>query len=179
MDYKRSLAPYSLSKAVFQGTAMRSKYKMMYDVVIKFTPTYCEDAHRKLAEKGRAPFLRFCERVASVGMYVVVMDYENGEHVDKPLQDKMHIEQLREAVGALHDANYVHGDLREPNVLITADGLKIIDFDWCGEDGVARYPAHISLVPDLGWHEGVSRGGLIRKDHDEHMFGRLTMTGSP
>jgi len=74
----------------------------------------------------------------------------------------------------LHDEDYVHGDIREPNILVTAGGLKLIDFDWCGKAGGARYPADIALVPSLGWHDGVRRGGPIAKVHDEHMFKLLT-----
>jgi serine/threonine protein kinase len=174
VNYESHLAPSFPAKAVFKGTVVGGGDKAMYDVVIKFTPVYCEDAHRALADMGRAPFLRFCKRVDNVGMYVVIMDYEDGEHADIPLEDEDHIEQLRMAVKALHDANYVHGDLRAPNALITTGGLKLIDFDWCGEEGKARYPADIFLAPDLGWHSGVRRGGLIKKCHDEHMFELMT-----
>ena len=69
-------------------------------------------------------------------MYVVVMDNEGGKHADKPLEDKKYIKQLREAMNTLRGAGYVHGDLREPNVLITMGGLRIVNFDWRGENGV-------------------------------------------
>ena len=174
VGYEKHLTPSVPFKAAFKGTVALSGDSTKYDVVIKFTPTYCGDAHRKLADVKRAPFLRFCERVESVGMFVVVMDYEGREHARKPLRDRGHIEQLREAVKTLHDADYVHGDLRESNVLVTTEGLKVVDFDWCGKDGMARYPADISLSSDLGWHERVYRGGLITKDHDEHMLKLLT-----
>jgi serine/threonine protein kinase len=127
-----------------------------------------------LADMKRAPVLRFCERVESVGMYVVVMSYEGRIHANGPLKDEQHIEQLREAARTLHDGNYVHGDLRGPNVLITEEGPKIIDFDWSGEVGTARYPPDILVDADHGWHHGVSRGGLIAKEHDEHLLELLT-----
>ena len=171
VEYSRRLAPSFPAKAVFKAKIIRTTDKAMHDVVIKFTHMYCEDAHRKLAEVKRAPRMWFCDRVESVGMYVVVMDYEGGEQTDKPLECKAHIEQLREAVKTLHDAGYVHGDLRGPNVLVTAsEGLKIIDFDWCGKEGEARYPADISLVPGLPWHDGVRRGGKITMEHDNYML---------
>jgi hypothetical protein len=59
---------------------------------------------------------------------------------------------------ALHDASYVHGDLRGPNTLLTADGLKPIGFDWCGKEGKARYPVDILIIPQLEWHSDVCRG---------------------
>jgi len=174
VDYGSRLVPSSPSRAVFKGTVMRSGDQTKYNVVIKFTATYCKDAHQKLAEMGRAPHLWFCERVESVGMHVVVMDHEDGVCGYARLVDREHVEQLRTAVRTLHDDNYVHGDIREPNVLVTTGGLKLIDFDWCEKAGKARYPADISLDSSLGWHDGVRRGGLIAKEHDEHMFKLLT-----
>ena len=50
----------------------------------------------------------------------VVMDYVSGDHVE-----------------TLPGGGYVHGDLREPDVLVTTDGLKLIDFDRCGKEGSA------------------------------------------
>jgi len=174
VDYERHISlAYPPSEPVFKGTVALDGDKdgAKHDVVIKFTSTYCEAAHRKLAEVRWAPSLRFCERVESVGMYVVVMDYYGGDS-GKPFGDKEHIEQLREAVKTLHDADYVHGNLQEPNILVTAEGVKIVGFDWCGKAGVARYPADI-----LGQHAGVRYGDPITKDHDERMFKLLT--GSP
>lgn len=53
------------------------------------------------------------------------------------------IGELRTAAKTLHGESYVHGDIREPKVLITTSGSKVIDFNWCGEEGAARYPADI------------------------------------
>jgi len=160
--------------AVFRGTIMRGGDHVKHNVVIKFTATYCANSHQKLAEMGRAPRLWFCEHVESVGMYEVVMDHEDEVRDYARPVNKEYVEQLRAAVKTLHDENYVHGDIREPKVLVTTGGLKLIDFDWCGKAGAARYPADISLASSFGWHDGVRRGGLIAKEHDEHMFKLLT-----
>jgi len=122
VGYEKRLTPSFPFKAVFKGTIALNGDSAKYDVIIKFTPTYCGDAHQKLANVKRAPFLQFCEHVESVGMYVVVIDYEDGEQAETPLRDGGHIKQLQEAVKVLHDANYVHGDLRGPNILITTEG---------------------------------------------------------
>jgi len=172
VDYTSRLLPRSQFRAVFKGIAC-GEDGAKHNVVIKFAPAYCPDAHRKLAEMGRAPFLRFCEQVGSVGMYVVVMDYEERVDPHVPL-DAEHVEMLRAAMEALHTDGYVHGDIRAPNILITKTGLKLIDFDWCGKAGTARYPADINLTSGIGWHSGVRRGGLIERGHDEHMFKLLT-----
>jgi len=106
------------------------------------------------------------------------MDYVSGEHGETPLEDKTHIDQLRAALVTLHHEGYVYGDLRGPNILIATDGLKLIDFDWCEKEGTARYPAATCLDPDLEWHSGVRRGGLIKKAHDIHMFNHLAARSS-
>jgi len=171
VDYKHHLP--STSGSVFKGTITSDGGATNRVVVIKFTATYCPYAHQILADAQLAPHLRFCEQVESVGMFVVVMDYEDGVCA-KRLENQEHIEHLRMAVEMLHKEDYVHGDIRGPNVLITTSGLKLIDFDWCGKEGEVRYPADISLTSGLPWHGEVRRGGMIKKDHDKHMVTQLT-----
>ena len=40
----------------------------------------------------------------------------------------------------------------------------IIDFDWAGKEGEARYPKDLS--PAVRWPPGAKAGGLITKAHD-------------
>ena len=175
ITYTKRLARDFPSKAVFKGTIEREgdESKTMHDVVIKFTNAYCKEAHELLAKISRAPNLWFCDRVEDVGMYVVVMDYVGGGQVEDLLTDAAHIEQLRTAVDALHKGGYVHGDLRGPNLLIAEDGLKLVDFDWCGKQGEARYPADINIGAKIKWHDDVHREGLITEEHDTYMLGLL------
>jgi len=173
IHYTERLMKLFPSKAVFKGT-VECEGEARHVVVIKFTYAYCKEAHKLLAGISRAPSLRFFQYVHSVGMHVVVMDYVSGEHGETPLEDKAHAEQLREALDTLHAGKYVYGDLRGPNILIATDGPKLIDFDWCGEEGEARYPADINLGTEMGWHSEVCPGGLITKDHDTYMLGYLT-----
>jgi serine/threonine protein kinase len=171
IHYTEHLAKHFPSKAVFKGAVQCEEDETRHDVIIKFTFAYCEEAHRLLAAIGRAPNLRFCSRVESIGMYVVVMDYVSGERGETPLKDRTHIDQLRSALEVLHGGGYVYGDLRGPNVLIAADGPKLVDFDWCGKECTARYPVDINL--DMDWHSEVRRGCLIKKAHDIYMRERL------
>ena len=83
---------------------------------------------------------------------------------------KRNIEQLRIAIKVLHEEDYMHGDVRGPNIFTTTYSLKLIDFNWCGKAGEARYPVDIILTSDTQWHEDVCRGGLTTKDHVERMF---------
>lgn len=87
-----------------------------HNVVTKFTPTYCADVQRKLTKMGRTPRLRFCKPTENAGMYVVIMDCKDGTHAYVPLVGGKHTEQLRTAVKTLHEEDYVHSDIQEPNV---------------------------------------------------------------
>ena len=49
--------------------------------------------------------------------------------------------ELRRALDLLHDRGLVFGDLHPPNIMITkAQKIKLIDFNWAGEKGQAKYP---------------------------------------
>lgn len=144
--------------------------------MVKFTPTYCAGMHRLLAAlpTPRAPTLHFCDRVDSVGgLFVVVMDYV-APAIDT-LWSAAHSTALREAVGALHAQDYVHGDIRRPNIILVDDAnLMLIDFDWGGSEGQAKYPS--SIFPDepsIQWYRDVTRGGAVKKDHDLHFVEKL------
>ncbi|KAJ4459210.1 hypothetical protein PAPYR_4733 [Paratrimastix pyriformis] len=82
---------------------------------------------------------------------------------------------LRQAVHALHEADYVHGDLRECNVGIidappAPPHLGIIDYDWAGRN--ACYPLFINH--QIAWPEGVRDGGPITQAHDEYWLELLS-----
>ena len=77
---------------------------------------------------------------------MVVMEFVDGFPIDDdPMQqrDPDHISQLTDALGQFHAAGWVHGDLRASNLLVGKGGdkkgkLLLIDFDWAGQNGVAR-----------------------------------------
>ncbi|KAL5522069.1 hypothetical protein ACEPAF_1925 [Sanghuangporus sanghuang] len=91
------------------------------DVVVKFTSTYCGDAHRLLASHGLAPQLHFCGRIRG-GLWMVVMDYVQGNNSNNYLTENGLppdiVADVRKAVGLLHDEDYVFGDLRPQNILV-------------------------------------------------------------
>jgi len=56
--------------------------------------------------------------------------------------------------------------------LITKDGkVKLVDFNWAGEDGQAKYP--FLLSQEIRWLEGVKAMAVIRKEHDLAMLHNL------
>ena len=193
LEYIERLDPCHPSKAVFKALARDLGGERSRTVIVKFTDTYVRNGHELLSARSFAPALWFCEKVESVGgSYVVVMDFVEGSSLDG--DDILGLDAARvleQAVKELHDNGLVFGDLRAPNVILldsnpnsegTADPhsgstlattLMLVDFDWCDEEGQARYPADINLDPDMGWHADVECGGRIRQEHDLHMLDQL------
>ena len=181
LDYQCRLLPRYSDKAVFKASACFPGEEDQKDVVVKFTDTYCSDAHNLLANAGLAPKLHHCENVSSVAMFVVVMDFVEGTSMssspDRQLT-KAVVDDLRKAVTLLHDNGFVFGDLRPPNIILSevkeSISAKLVDYDWSGRFGNVCYPADINLEDSIGWHKGVERGGEILQEHDRHMFKQLT-----
>ena len=56
--------------------------------------------------------------------------------------------------------------------MITKDEeVKLIDFNWAGEEDQAKYPSLIS--PEISWPEGVKPLALMRREHDFDMLNKL------
>ncbi|KAF9779198.1 hypothetical protein BJ322DRAFT_1013639 [Thelephora terrestris] len=162
-------------KAVFVAEAKRRSG--IEKAVVKFAYTYNREAHELLAnaETSQAPRLRYCAFEPSVSMWVVIMDYVESSEVgvDDVLKESIHIKSLRAALDKLHSRGLVFGDLRPLNVLIMGDKVMLIEFDWCGKAGQARYPSDIMLGAESR-HPEVERGGPIDQAHDEYHFNKLT-----
>jgi predicted Ser/Thr protein kinase len=144
-------------------------------LVVKFTSRYNARAHEILAEKGYAPRLYGCFPVCG-GLFMIVMDrvygYSMSVVANSRKLPKSVYEDVEAAVKLLHDENIVFGDLRSLNVMVV-DGKRamMIDFDWAGEDGKARYMTTISKeVFEPGTAE---RGGIMLKSHDLTMLERI------
>jgi len=80
------------------------------------------------------------------------------------------------ALKELHKRNLVHGDVRHVNIMVKRDGVDsskgladviLIDYNWAGERGSARYPSTIDLDHEYVWRpKSVKRGGPITPGHD-------------
>ena len=137
--------------------------------VLKFTSSYGLDVHNYLHVKQLAPEVLHYQRLPG-NWYVVIM-----EKVGDPLPDELTSDikaSLTSILTLLMDKKYVHGDLRRPNIRVVGDTVRVLDFDWAGKEGEARYP------PDLNkkcaeWHLEVKGGGVIKSDHDRHLITHL------
>jgi hypothetical protein len=95
--------------------------------------------------------------------------------------------QICEGLAQLHDAGWVHGDLKPANVLLMGDGsVRLADFNMAAElEGTHAYTPAFSTPdytpPELLWTEIGERGRRIRPSADVWAFGvlaHLVLTGS-
>lgn len=149
-------------------------------VIVKFCESYGDLAHRTLAAKGLAPTLHFCSRVTG-GAVMVIMDQvcgrdaaEEFKHSELPLTV---LKDTKDALELLHREGLVFGDVRRPNIMVSRSPDKygddewhgqLIDFDWSGGFGEAKYPATIN--DRINWAAGVQGGALICPQHDVDML---------
>ena len=152
------------------------------DCIVKFTQQYSEAAHLCLAFYHSAPTLRHCTKI-SAEWTAVVMDRSMykmlyGLSLTKDQQEKVR-RKVEKTLQVLHDAGFVHGDLRNTNILIDlesldSDDLRIhfVDFDWAGRIGEAEYPVDINRIT-VKRPEGAEGGKLITVEHDKVMVSYL------
>lgn len=91
------------------------------------------------------------------------MEYVDGclwdDAIEKPFA------ALQDAVQLLHRAGCVHGDMCSINILVTSDGVRILDFQWAGVAEQTVYPFFMNHT-DVDWPDGVRDGQPIKQDHD-------------
>ena len=152
-------------------------------VVVKFTLTYNSTVQQHLYSCGMAPRL-IDETELRAGWKVIVMEYIEGKSLHEcsctltdPQKDAI-IKKLKEAVQGMQGKKYVHGDLRLPNIMIKDSETDsdsptpiIIDFDWAGIEGVAKYPLNLNQVVD--WPSDAKSGLNILNSHDMYMVEHL------
>ena len=56
--------------------------------------------------------------------------------------------ELLGLMSLFHEKDFVHGDLRDANIMCTNDSVMLIDFDWGGKEGHVSYPTP-NLNPEL------------------------------
>ena len=147
---------------------------------VKFTKRYSVEAHQVCADHGVAPKLYSAEQLPG-GWWMIVMEYLSEEEYCTRTTVKVDVDVLEQAlkgaVRRLHQSGFVHGDIRACNIMVRCQwdngigmaNVKLVDFDWAGQEGVVRYPANVNHVqmyrpPD-------ARDGLpIKRDHDLEML---------
>jgi len=141
-------------------------------IMVKFTRRYSIELHAFCAARGNAPSIFGFKQIPG-GWFVIAMDYISPSMYpsESPNLQSLFVswkEELQELVHSFHDAGFVHGDLRQPNMLCDGDKLKLIDYDWGGAVGEARYP-HARLCSELT--DGrVGIDPRITKDDDKRVL---------
>ena len=84
---------------------------------------YSPDVHEKCAEMGIAPKLRGFENIGA-GWTMVVTDALDEEYTsfDKGVPPSGTQKYLTERLAELHQAHFVHGDVRDVNIMVQKDG---------------------------------------------------------
>jgi hypothetical protein len=144
-------------------------------ICIKFVRRYSRAAHEKCATMGIAPNLRGFQGIGA-GWTMVIMDALNEEYktFNKNSLPADTRENMEAGLTELHQAHFVHGDVRDVNVMVRKDGkpgFMLVDFDWAGINGEVRYPANVNK--ELWRPEDVADGMPIRSEHDMMMLDRM------
>jgi len=125
-------------------------------IVVKFTRKYGRELHEFCADHLYSPKLLAYERLPG-GWIGVAMEFVASAC---PLMEskfsqecrQQWLDEMDEMVTKMHEAGYVHGDLRPRNFMVDQKKLFLIDFDWGDKEGTAMFPDD-ELVPilRLGW----------------------------
>jgi hypothetical protein len=114
---------------------------------------------------------------------MVVMDQLCGRDADQEFEDcdlpfkSTMIRDIQCALGFLHHTGFVFGDLWRPNIVVTNTPDRygddewhgqLIDFDWSGTTGEAKYTA--TLNEKIKGGHGVQGGAGILLQHGQDML---------
>ena len=150
-------------------------------VLAKVVPcSYGTNVHTHLAAKSMAPRLYATSNLHDL-VSVVVMEllkdgwttlynYRENTYPDGiPEESRTRLLGRMEAIlGCLEAGRMVHGDFRAANIMLKPGeeaNAMLIDFDWAGEAGVAKYPFTRN---DLGYPG--QPGGFIAAEHDRTFY---------
>jgi serine/threonine protein kinase len=191
LTYKRSYTELSgsgkgvQSKLVFEAFDNDGNH-----LCVKFVKRYGKKAHIQFAQNQLAPDLKGFREIGG-GWKMVVMEYlsepyKQGEELRYYEQISSDIQQaarnmLKQRLQVVHHLGYVHGDIRNPNLMLALNGsgslvdLKLVDFDWAGKEGEVRYPHNMNL--DLIRARGAKSSANITAKHDIFMVDTLFKCG--
>lgn len=156
------------TKLVFQCRAVANGSLLC----VKFVRRYSKEAHLKSTSLAFAPPLRGFQSIGG-DWFIVVMDWVGVEYqlLDESPMKEQFFSEVKDKLALLHQAGYVHGDIRPSNIMVRKDGkpgIIFLDFDWAGKIGKVRYPMNINNV-DIRRPLSAVDAELILADHDIQM----------
>ncbi|KAI9453354.1 hypothetical protein F5148DRAFT_985553, partial [Russula earlei] len=143
------------------------------EIIVKFSQRYSIELHEFCAERRCAPKILGFQRLAG-GFFAIAMEYifpstslytapNRARFCDKWNKD------LWDLMESFHKAGFVHGDLREPNILCDGENVMLIDFDWGGNVGDAEYPSG-RLSTELTFGRAEDANSKITKEDDRRVL---------
>ncbi|KAF8872351.1 hypothetical protein BD779DRAFT_1452885 [Infundibulicybe gibba] len=187
-DFRYSPRP-SDERLVFFGNILGDNT----GICIKFVRNYSSAVHQYFSNLGLAPRLLGLESLSG-GWKMVVMDRVDQEYIDlysslidrdRPLDEELRFtlyDTLHTSLVGLHRAGFVHGDIQAPSIMISKNRrakFLLLDFDWAGEIGMARYPPDVYRGERLWRPDGVSGCAPITAAHDVQMLDHIFMADAP
>ncbi|KAG1795979.1 uncharacterized protein HD556DRAFT_1526449 [Suillus plorans] len=152
-------------------------------ICIKFVRHYSPEAHKFCAGKGRAPKLIAYDPLPG-GWNMVVMDaldIDDDHFPQRPgsyrqlskiaVVDRQPLkETITSHIQELHNAGYVHGDVRDANFVVKDNkDFMLLDFDWAGPKQETQYPIRVNRT-DIRRPDGARDGEKISTEHDLEML---------
>nr|AHF51834.1 crinkler [Lagenidium giganteum] len=153
---------------VIQRFVFVAKLQDGSEVIVKFTKRYGQEVHQYCSDAGFAPALLCCETLPS-GWTFVVMERLSLISLERAETDQTMVrDQLCEIESGLAAAAFVHGDLRDSNVMWdpVKNRVVLVDFDWSGKDGADTYPPFMNA--EIAWPPGAETGKPLRCAHDAY-----------
>ena len=175
-------------KFVYDSSVCRSVFVGLHkgrDAIIKFTRTYGLAVHQHLANKGMAPTI-YSHCLLKCGWHAIIMEFNAQSETlyerfkkDPGFKKDSSFPAIwrgftKNVLELLKEKNFVHGDLRMPNLIVDrSNRICVLDFDWSGEEGIARYPETLNTI-EIDWPESVVPGGVIEAKHDAEFLDQIT-----
>ena len=159
---------------LFEKRICRSVFRGLLNgqlVVVKFVhDRYGLEVHKHFASKDLAPTIIHHQKLKG-DWQVVVMKYVKSSCEILDLSNPKKRKIAQRILDAFDAKNYVHGDLRLPNLIISdeTEDIMLLDFDWAGVADQVKYPDNLNIF-DIKWPHGVCAGAKIMKKHDEEML---------
>ncbi len=128
------------------------------DVAIKVSSAQFSDRFEREAKAIAALNHPNICQIYDIGPNYLVMEYIEGTPLHGPLpldQAFRYAVQICDALDAAHKKNITHRDLKPGNILVTASGVKLLDF------GLAKIGTASELAPDSETQTDITKAGTV------------------
>jgi serine/threonine-protein kinase len=168
MSPQQSIAHYRITSKLGAGGMgevwRATDTKLGRDVALKILPaSFANDPARMARFEREAKALASLNHPHIAQIYgieegALVMELVEGEPLKGPLPVVKAVEyagQILDALDAAHQKGIVHRDLKPPNILVTKQGIKLLDF------GLAKLADGLIAGPDETVTQGLTQQGQI------------------